>query len=352
MRTSRLMVAIVVFLVGLVWIGQGTGLIGGSAMSNVGLFAVIGAVLLVATVAIVIATQVDRQPAEKHAPVAGAPSGPSDALKASKADAADAVVPRSERDNAEGQARRDSNAPAGQQVAVGAPLVDSSSAVAEAPRKTQLARANPVPPTPPASAAPASPSTAAAPPPNATAGMAPSTAAPAALPSAARATPPTMQAEAAPAAAGAIVRLPAAPPVATAPPAQAAAEGGEGTTAGAPEPKQEARAKVAQPGMRALAQSEETRVKERAAPARPQANVALAPDAAPGKRLAKARPVERTAAMVESEVENDPARWMERIIALRDAGRDADADRELARLRERYPEMQVPANALRRAGTR
>jgi hypothetical protein len=54
MRTSRLIVAIAVFLVGLVWIGQGTGLIGGSAMSNVGLFAVIGAVLLVAAVAIVL----------------------------------------------------------------------------------------------------------------------------------------------------------------------------------------------------------------------------------------------------------------------------------------------------------
>ena len=54
MRTSRLIVAIAVFLVGLVWIGQGTGLIGGSAMSNVGIFAVIGAVLLVAAVAIVL----------------------------------------------------------------------------------------------------------------------------------------------------------------------------------------------------------------------------------------------------------------------------------------------------------
>lgn len=53
MRTSRLIVAVVVFLVGLVWIGQGTGLIGGSAMSNVGVFAVIGAALLVASVVIV-----------------------------------------------------------------------------------------------------------------------------------------------------------------------------------------------------------------------------------------------------------------------------------------------------------
>ena len=73
--------------------------------------------------------------------------------------------------------------------------------------------------------------------------------------------------------------------------------------------------------------------------------------ATPGK-LAKARPVERTSAMTEDLVENDPARWMERIIALRDAGRDEDAERELARLRERYPDQKVPPNALRRTGTR
>ena len=52
MRTSRLIVALLLGLVGLVWIGQGTGLIGGSAMSNVGLFAVIGAVLLIAGVVV------------------------------------------------------------------------------------------------------------------------------------------------------------------------------------------------------------------------------------------------------------------------------------------------------------
>ena len=69
-------------------------------------------------------------------------------------------------------------------------------------------------------------------------------------------------------------------------------------------------------------------------------------------RLAKAKPVERTGAIAEANVENDPARWMERIIALRDAGHDADADRELARLRERYPDMKVPPNALARTGTR
>jgi hypothetical protein len=69
-------------------------------------------------------------------------------------------------------------------------------------------------------------------------------------------------------------------------------------------------------------------------------------------RLAKARPVERTAAIAGDSVEGDPVRWAERLIALRDAGRDDDADRELVRLRERYPDFKLPPNALRRAGTR
>ena len=53
MRASRLIAAIVLALVGLLWIGQGTGLIGGSAMSNMVVFAVIGVILLVVAVAIV-----------------------------------------------------------------------------------------------------------------------------------------------------------------------------------------------------------------------------------------------------------------------------------------------------------
>lgn len=54
MRSSRLVLAAVVFLVGLIWIGQGIGLIGGSAMSNVGIFAVLGALLLIGAVVIVV----------------------------------------------------------------------------------------------------------------------------------------------------------------------------------------------------------------------------------------------------------------------------------------------------------
>jgi len=90
----------------------------------------------------------------------------------------------------------------------------------------------------------------------------------------------------------------------------------------------------------------------RAAGPRAEQPAAAETDASAPERLAKARPVERTPAMSEESVENDPVRWMERIIALRDAGRDDDADRELARLRERYVDVKVPENALRRTGTR
>ncbi len=59
----RLIAAAIILLVGLLWIGQGIGLIGGSAMSNVGIFAVIGAVLVVLAVAIVIRER--RQPVNR-----------------------------------------------------------------------------------------------------------------------------------------------------------------------------------------------------------------------------------------------------------------------------------------------
>lgn len=62
MRPTRLIVALVVFLIGLVWIGQGTGFIAGSAMSDVGVFALIGLVLVVLAVAIVVRER--RQPAK------------------------------------------------------------------------------------------------------------------------------------------------------------------------------------------------------------------------------------------------------------------------------------------------
>jgi hypothetical protein len=51
MRWS-LLVAIVLVLIGLVWIGQGIGLVGGSFMTGQGSWAVIGSVILVVGLAI------------------------------------------------------------------------------------------------------------------------------------------------------------------------------------------------------------------------------------------------------------------------------------------------------------
>lgn len=61
MRISRLVVALVALLVGLAWIGQGTGYIGGSAMSGSTFWAVVGVALVAA--AVVIAWLEYRSPA-------------------------------------------------------------------------------------------------------------------------------------------------------------------------------------------------------------------------------------------------------------------------------------------------
>ena len=53
MRPSRLIVAAVLLLVGLVWVGQGTGRIAGSAMSGVSLWAAVGVVLVAVAIVIV-----------------------------------------------------------------------------------------------------------------------------------------------------------------------------------------------------------------------------------------------------------------------------------------------------------
>jgi hypothetical protein len=53
MRTSRLFLAALLALVGIVWIGQGVGLIGGSFMTGSAFWAVVGAGLLVVAAAVV-----------------------------------------------------------------------------------------------------------------------------------------------------------------------------------------------------------------------------------------------------------------------------------------------------------
>ena len=54
MRMPRLVVALFLSLVGLVWIGQGIGLIGGSVMSGSPFWAAVGIVLIGIAVAIVV----------------------------------------------------------------------------------------------------------------------------------------------------------------------------------------------------------------------------------------------------------------------------------------------------------
>jgi hypothetical protein len=51
-RVSRLLIAIVLVLLGLVWIGQGSGMIGGSAMSGSSFWAVVGVILVIAGLAV------------------------------------------------------------------------------------------------------------------------------------------------------------------------------------------------------------------------------------------------------------------------------------------------------------
>jgi hypothetical protein len=53
-RTSRLFIAALMAIVGVVWIGQGIGLIAGSFMTGSAFWAVAGVALLVAAVALVV----------------------------------------------------------------------------------------------------------------------------------------------------------------------------------------------------------------------------------------------------------------------------------------------------------
>ena len=62
MRVLRYIVAAVLAAVGLVWIGQGLGYIGGSGMSGQPIFAVIGAVLVVAGAALAWTTRRSSAP--------------------------------------------------------------------------------------------------------------------------------------------------------------------------------------------------------------------------------------------------------------------------------------------------
>ena len=75
------------------------------------------------------------------------------------------------------------------------------------------------------------------------------------------------------------------------------------------------------------------------APAYRAARKELAPAAAPAVRGAVGEEALR-------DFERSAQDWLDRIVKLRGEGRHADADAELKRFRERYPEVQVPSAAL------
>ncbi|MGE5161322.1 MAG: hypothetical protein ACM3O5_07440, partial [Betaproteobacteria bacterium] len=74
------------------------------------------------------------------------------------------------------------------------------------------------------------------------------------------------------------------------------------------------------------------------------------------QELPAAPPAPARAARLEAarDFEASAPLWLERIVKLRREGRDAEADAELKRFRERHPDVQVPPAALpgAAAGTR
>ena len=99
----------------------------------------------------------------------------------------------------------------------------------------------------------------------------------------------------------------------------------------------------------------------RSLPAPAAAGAMAAPDIDSGKPASSSTerataPASQDAARLEvaRDFEGSAPRWLERIVQLRRAGSDAEADAELKRFRERYPDVPVPPAALPAgaAGTR
>ena len=105
-----------------------------------------------------------------------------------------------------------------------------------------------------------------------------------------------------------------------------------------------------EPAARPKLRAEQGAVAGAAAPAPPM------DQASGGERRDAAKPAATaplSAAQSErKQVEESAAMWLERIIKLRREGRHDEADAELKRFRERYPQVQPPAEALLPAGTR
>ncbi len=109
-----------------------------------------------------------------------------------------------------------------------------------------------------------------------------------------------------------------------------------------------ATAAAPEPAARAKARTEPSAAGAVAAAPIDQASADSRRDA--GRTAAPASP---SVAQVESKQQDDSAAaWLERIIKLRREGRHEEADAELKRFRERYPQVQPPAEALLPAGTR
>ena len=306
----------------------------------------LAASFLVATVAVVLATQTYEQQ-EKQAQVAAQKDGAAaenGAARSENAITSPAAAPLTERDL---ELKREANGPTTPLAVADSMLQEKVAAAAAAPAPLDPNKRERPNPSTPSDRTPATPSVAPSPPQVGSPPAPPKPATPEAPPTPAKppspATPPgtapdpryntepSQRRE----------RAPVVPPASVSPQEM---QPQAGASANAAEKEAAGRTQ-----MRARLTAGEQRAKERA----DALTASPPPPAASGEgKLAKARPVQRTPAMAEDGVENDPARWMERVIALRDAGRDEDADRELAQLRERFPNVSVPPNALRRTGTR
>lgn len=128
-------------------------------------------------------------------------------------------------------------------------------------------------------------------------------------------------------------RMPMAPPAASQPPASAAAtsEAAAGTVG----------------GLQAPGAEQQGRIGERS-PSRP--DQAFKPQAMTAKQRAEAADASNESKL--DAVEQRPEDWLKKIIGLRVDGRHDEAEADLKRFRERYPQWPVPPAALAPSGTR
>jgi hypothetical protein len=100
-----------------------------------------------------------------------------------------------------------------------------------------------------------------------------------------------------------------------------------------------------QPGVETIGAQAPAREAEE--PASPPSAASAAPAAKPAPRFVPeppARAASRPAAPMaaQSRLAETPQQWLERIARLRAAGKDDEAEKELVRFRERYPDYRIP----------